>query len=99
MYLGEEFDHRIDLFAAGVVFYHLLAGVAPFAGTPEKIMFKVCYETPLPASVVARQPSLRPFDAVLLKALARRPEDRFLQRRRVSGGVVVGAGGRSGWRR
>jgi hypothetical protein len=77
MYLGEEFDHRIDLFAAGVVFYHLLAGVTPFVGTPEKIMFKVCYETPLPASVVARQPSLRPFDAVVLKALARRPEDRF----------------------
>jgi eukaryotic-like serine/threonine-protein kinase len=40
-------------------------------------MLKVCYETPLPASVVARQPSLRPFDAVVLKALARRPEDRF----------------------
>ncbi len=77
MYLSDEFDHRIDLFAAGVVFYHLLAGVPPFVGTAEKIMLKVCYETPLPASVVARQPSLRPFDAVVLKALARRPEDRF----------------------
>jgi eukaryotic-like serine/threonine-protein kinase len=77
MYLSDEFDHRIDLFAAGVVFYHLLAGVPPFVGTAEKIMLKVCYETPLPASVIARQPSLRPFDAVLFKALARRPEDRF----------------------
>jgi hypothetical protein len=60
-----------------VVFYHLLAGVAPFVGTPEKIMFKCCYETPLPVSVVARQGSLRPFDAVVEKALARRPEERF----------------------
>ena len=77
MYLGEAFDQRIDLFAAGVVFYQLLTGVAPFVGTPEKIMFKVCYETPLPASVVTRQGSLRPFDAVLERALARRPEDRF----------------------
>jgi eukaryotic-like serine/threonine-protein kinase len=77
MYLSEAFDHRIDLFAAGVVFYQLLAGVPPFSGTPEKIMFKVCYETPLPVSVVARQPALRVFDAVVLKALARRPEDRF----------------------
>jgi serine/threonine protein kinase len=76
-YLGEEFDQRVDLFAAGVVFHQLLTGVAPFVGTPEKIMFKVCYETPLPASVVARQSSLRLFDAVVLKALARRPEDRF----------------------
>ena len=77
MYLGERFDQRVDLFAAGVVFYHLLAGVAPFVGTPEKIMFKCCYETPLPVSVVARQGSLRPFDAVVEKALARRPEERF----------------------
>jgi serine/threonine protein kinase len=77
MYLGEEFDQRVDLFAAGVVFYQLLTGVAPFVGTPEKIMFKVCYETPLPASVVARQSSLQPFDGVVLKALARRPEERF----------------------
>ena len=77
MYLGEKFDQRVDLFAAGVVFYHLLAGVAPFVGTPEKIMFKCCYETPLPVSVVARQGSLRPFDAVVEKALARRPEERF----------------------
>lgn len=76
-YLGEELDHRIDLFAAGAVLYHLLAGVPPFVGTPEKIMFKVCYESPLPVSVVARQASLRRFDAVVLKALARRPEDRF----------------------
>jgi eukaryotic-like serine/threonine-protein kinase len=77
MYLGEAFDQRIDLFAAGVVFYQLLTGMAPFVGTPEKIMFKVCYETPLPPSVVARQSSLRPFDAVVLKALVRRPEERF----------------------
>ena len=76
MYLGEAFDQRIDLFAAGVVFYQLLTGMAPFVGTPEKIMFKVCYETPLPPSVVARQSSLRPFDAVVLKALVRRPEER-----------------------
>jgi len=77
LYLSDAFDHRIDLFAAGVVFYQLLTGVMPFVGTPEKVMFRVCYETPLPVSVVARQPSLRPFDAVVLKALARSPEDRF----------------------
>jgi eukaryotic-like serine/threonine-protein kinase len=98
-YLGEGCDHRIDLFAAGVVFYQLLAGVPPFVGTPEKIMFKVCYESPLPASVVARQPSLRPFDSVVLKALARRPEDRFSSAAEFlealllaqTGGPVVGA--------
>ena len=40
-------------------------------------MFKVCYETPLPPSVAGRLPAWRPFDAVVIRALARRPEDRF----------------------
>jgi serine/threonine protein kinase len=77
MYLCDAFDSRIDVFAAGVVLYQLLAGAPPFVGTAEKVMFKVCYETPLPPSVAGRLPSLQPFDAVVLKALAKRPEDRF----------------------
>src|ERR1700730_17532670 len=77
MYLGDTFDNRVDLFAAGVVLYQLLAGTPPFLGTAEKVMFKVCYETPLPPSVAGRLPSLQSFDSVVMKALARRPEDRF----------------------
>src|ERR1700760_3131681 len=77
MYLGDTFDHRVDLFAAGVVLYQLLAGIAPFTGTPEKVMFKVCYEVPLPPSVAGRLPSLQPFDSVVMKALARDPRERF----------------------
>src|SRR6266404_1841756 len=77
MYLCDAFDSRIDVFAAGVVLYQLLAGAPPFVGTAEKVMFKVCYETPLPPSVAGRLPSLQPFDAVVLKALAKRPDDRF----------------------
>ena len=77
MYLGDTFDSRVDLFAAGVVLYQLLAGAPPFLGTAEKVMFKVCYETPVPPSVAGRLPSLQAFDAVVMKALARRPDDRF----------------------
>jgi eukaryotic-like serine/threonine-protein kinase len=77
MYLGDTFDSRVDVFAAGVVLYQLLAGTPPFRGTAEKVMFKVCYETPVPPSVAGRLPALQAFDAVVMKALARRPEDRF----------------------
>jgi eukaryotic-like serine/threonine-protein kinase len=69
MYLGDTFDSRVDLFAAGVVLYQLLAGTPP--------MFKVCYETPVPPSVAGRLPSLQAFDSVVMRALARQPDDRF----------------------
>src|ERR1700761_5223517 len=77
MYLGDTFDHRVDLFAAGVVLYQLLAGVPPFTGSAEKVMFKVCYEVPLPPSIAGRLPSLQPFDSVVMRALARDPDERF----------------------
>src|SRR3569833_1069388 len=77
MYLGDTFDCRVVLFAAGVVFFLLLVGFLLFFGTAEKEMFKVCYETPVPPSVAGRLPSLPAFDAVVMKALARRPDDRF----------------------
>jgi serine/threonine-protein kinase len=76
-YLSHEFDCRIDVFSAGVVLYQLLAGVAPFSGTPESVMFKVCHETPVPPSVAARDPSLERFDPIVLRALAKRAQDRY----------------------
>jgi|SRR5882762_721836 len=77
MFLSDTCDGRIDVFAAGVILYQLLAGMPPFVGTPEQVIFKVCHETPLPPSVVGRVPSLQPFDAIVMRALARRLEDRF----------------------
>ena len=76
-YLGKDVDNRVDIFAAGAVFYEMLTGGPPFSGTRESVMYKVCHETvPLP-SVVAGKPALARFDAIALRALARRPEERF----------------------
>jgi serine/threonine-protein kinase len=77
MYLTDSFDSRIDLFAAGVLLYQLLAGAPPFTGSAEKVMFKVCYETPAPPSVIGHLPAVQPLDAVVMKALARDPGERF----------------------
>jgi len=77
LYLGTEFDRRVDVFAAGVVLYQLLVGTAPFTGSPENVMYKVCYEEPVAPSVAARNPALQRYDAVVLRALAKRPEDRY----------------------
>jgi eukaryotic-like serine/threonine-protein kinase len=99
MYLGNVFDSRVDVFAAGVVLYQLLSGTLPFVGSAEKVMFKVCYETPLPPSVAGRLPSLQPFDAVVMQALARRPEDRFASAAQFLGALrqaQISAGGAAG---
>jgi len=77
LYLGHKFDCRIDVFSAAVVLYELLAGTAPFGGPPESAMYRVCHKTPTPPSVAKHDPSLEPFDAIVLRALAKRAQDRY----------------------
>jgi serine/threonine protein kinase len=77
-YLTDSFDHRVDVFAAGAVLYQLLTGALPFSGAADQVMFAVCYENPMTPSVAAFSNALRPFDSVVLQALAKRPADRYL---------------------
>ena len=75
-FMGATVDARTDVYAAGVVLYQLLTGERPFEGTLTTIMQKVLNTAPLPPSqlsVVAP----RALDAVVLRAMAKRPEDRY----------------------
>jgi eukaryotic-like serine/threonine-protein kinase len=76
-YLSETFDQRVDVFAAGAVLYLLLAGAPPFSGTPHEIMLKVCGEVPAPPSVAGSSRRVQPFDAIVMRALARDRVDRY----------------------
>jgi serine/threonine-protein kinase len=76
-YLSDTFDNRVDVFAAGAVLYQLFTGVPVFVGTAEQIMLQACYEKPLPPSMASGLPALRQYDAIVLRALAKRPKERY----------------------
>lgn len=76
-YAGADVDWRADVFSAGVVFYQLLTGVKPFAGSAESIAYKVCYETPPTPSEVDPERIQAKYDAVVMRAMAKKAEARF----------------------
>ena len=70
-------DHRADIYALGVVFYEMVTGRKPFqADTPVAVLFKhVSDPLPRPSSFVPNLPE--EVEYFLIKALAKRPEDRY----------------------
>jgi serine/threonine-protein kinase len=76
-YTDRSVDRRVDVFSAGVLLYQMLSGTTPFAGTDEAIMYKIVYETHKPLSEVTQDAALQPFDAVIDRALAKDPAQRY----------------------
>ncbi len=70
---GEAVDGRSDVFAVGILLHECLAGAPPFGGqTLHEVVHAILEGSPaLPADVPA------PLRAVVLRALAKRPEDRY----------------------
>lgn len=76
-YTGEEFDHRVDIFAAGVLLYRLLAGKAPFTGTPEAVMYGIMTKDPAPLCQFLAPDVAAFYETVLARAMAKNPAQRF----------------------
>jgi serine/threonine-protein kinase len=91
-FLGRAMDRRVDIYGAGVVLYQLLTGRAPFAGTTEALMYKVVNEMPQPPSTVEGADRPGWFDAIVARALAKRPDDRFATAEEFKQALVDGAG-------
>ena len=76
-YTDREIDRRVDIFSAGVLLYRMLSGTTPFVGTDDAIMYKIVYEPHKALSEVTNDATLKPFDAVLDRALAKDPAQRY----------------------
>ena len=76
-FTGKGIDHRADLFACGTLLYRMLTGRRAFTGATQEVMYKILNEDPPPPSVVTK--GLRPpaFDAIVAKAMAKNPADRY----------------------
>ncbi|WP_225860454.1 protein kinase domain-containing protein [Streptomyces triticiradicis] len=74
---GKEADERSDIYSAGCVLYELLTGRPPFRGdSATAVLLQHLQRTPEPPS------SVRPgipaaWDALVLRAMAKRPQDRY----------------------
>ncbi|HEY9293271.1 MAG TPA: Stk1 family PASTA domain-containing Ser/Thr kinase [Microlunatus sp.] len=84
---GETVDARSDLYSAGCLMYELLLGRPPFTGeSPVSVAYQHVREAPVPPSHL--DPSVGPeIDAIVLKALAKEPDDRYQSAREMKSDI------------
>jgi serine/threonine-protein kinase len=75
---GVAVDRRADIYSLGIIGYEMMTGEPPFSGGPPfQLLTRQIEEAPRTPSTV--QPGLPPYvDQVLLTALAKKPEERFV---------------------
>jgi serine/threonine-protein kinase len=78
---ARSIDGRADLYSCGVILYEMCTGKLPFsAETPIGVVLKHITEQPAPPSTI--NPAIAPeMEALIMKALAKAPDDRFADAR------------------
>lgn len=74
--MGTSLDVRSDLYSLGVIFYELVTGKRPFVGDPTTVIFQVV-QSPPPEPKFKLEGVPRDLKSVILKILAKKPEERY----------------------
>ena len=74
--MGEEVTPRSDVYSVGVLLYHCLTGRPPFSGDIRSLARQHIREAPTPPRELNKKISAH-MEAVILKALAKNPRDRY----------------------
>ena len=91
---GEPVDARSDVYASGCVLFELLCGHPPFVGdNPVSVAYQHVREDPRPPSSSNRDVTPE-IDAVVLKALAKNPLNRYQSAGEMRADVMRAAAGR-----
>ncbi|MDZ4671772.1 MAG: protein kinase [Phototrophicales bacterium] len=76
---GESVDHRSDVYSMGIILYQMLTGKPPF-DSPSSNMVSIIYQhlEKMPEAPSIHNPDISPeMEMVILKAIAKDPDDRF----------------------
>ncbi|MFI9509202.1 protein kinase [Nocardia sp. NPDC052566] len=74
---GHPLDHRADQYALGATLFALLTGQTPFAATNPGTIVTAHLQRPVPSASAAAPGLPAAIDAVIAKAMAKRPDARF----------------------
>jgi eukaryotic-like serine/threonine-protein kinase len=89
-YTGAVIDHRVDLYACGVLLFELLTGARPFRGSPGVVMYQAMHEAPPTlAQALPGCDELAPFEVIVARAMAKQRSERYGSAHEMRGALHV----------